>query len=141
MISFRQKGDFSKLTRYFEKVKESAKIGVLDKYGREGVAALSSATPVKTGKTANSWYYEIERQNGSVSLVFKNSNVNFGVPNLDVYAGLAIGPGFHWYKDYAAVYFNWGTFIGAGWYFTDNFGLVAEAGYPYWFNVKASFKF
>lgn len=80
MISFRQKGDFSKLTRYFEKVKESAKIGVLDKYGREGVAALSSATPVKTGKTANSWYYEIERQNGSVSLVFKNSNVNFGVP-------------------------------------------------------------
>lgn len=80
MISFRQKGDFSKLTRYFEKVKESAKIGVLDKYGREGVAALSSATPVKTGETANSWYYEIERQNGSVSLVFKNSNVNFGVP-------------------------------------------------------------
>ena len=80
MISFRQKGDFSKLTRYFEKVKESAKIGVLDKYGREGVAALSSATPVKTGKTANSWYYEIERQNGSVSLVFKNSNINFGVP-------------------------------------------------------------
>lgn len=80
MISFRQKGDFSKLTRYLEKVKESAKIGVLDKYGREGVAALSSATPVKTGKTANSWYYEIERQNGSVSLVFKNSNINFGVP-------------------------------------------------------------
>ena len=72
---------------------------------------------------------------------FAKYHVNFGVPNLDVYAGLAIGPGFHWYKDYAAVYFNWGTFIGAGWYFTDNFGLVAEAGYPYWFNVKASFKF
>ena len=80
MISFRQKGDFSKLTRYFEKVKESAKIGVLDKYGREGVAALSSATPVKTGKTANSWYYEIERQNGSATITFKNSNVNKGVP-------------------------------------------------------------
>ena len=80
MISFRQKGNFSKLDRYFEKVREAAKLGVLDKYGRAGVAALSSATPVKTGKTANSWYYEIERQNGSVSLVFKNSNVNFGVP-------------------------------------------------------------
>lgn len=80
MISFRQKGDFAKLTRYLEKVKESAKIGVLDKYGREGVAALSSATPVKTGRTASSWYYEIERQNGSVSLVFKNSHINNGVP-------------------------------------------------------------
>lgn len=80
MISFRQKGDFSKLSKYFEKMKEAAKIGVLDKYGREGVAALSSATPVESGKTASSWSYEIERQNGSVSIVFKNSNVNKGVP-------------------------------------------------------------
>ena len=80
MISFRQKGDFSKLNRYLERVKESAKIGVLDKYGREGVAALASATPVKTGKTANSWYYEIKRQNGSVSIEFKNSNIKDGVP-------------------------------------------------------------
>ena len=80
MIRFRQKGDFSKLNRYLERVKESAKIGVLDKYGREGVAALASATPVKTGKTANSWYYEIKRQNGSVSIEFKNSNIKDGVP-------------------------------------------------------------
>lgn len=79
MISFRQKGDFSKLNRYFERVREAARIGVLDKYGREGVAALASATPVDTGVTANSWYYEINRQNGSVSLEFKNSNVNEGV--------------------------------------------------------------
>ena len=80
MISFRQKGDFSKLNRYLERVKESAKIGVLDKYGREGVAALASATPVETGKTANSWYYEIKRQNGSVSIEFKNSNIKDGMP-------------------------------------------------------------
>ena len=80
MISFRQKGDFSKLTRYFEKAREAIKLGVLDKYGREGVAALASATPKDTGKTANSWVYEIEHQNGSVSLVFKNTNINKGVP-------------------------------------------------------------
>ena len=80
MISFRQKGDFSKLSKYFERVKEAAKIGVLDKYGQEGVAALSSATPVDSGQTANSWYYEIKRQNGSVSIVFNNSHINKGVP-------------------------------------------------------------
>lgn len=80
MIGFRQKGDFSKLSEYFEKLKEAARIGVLDKYGREGVAALSSATPVDTGLTASSWYYEIRREKGSVSLVFNNSNVNNGVP-------------------------------------------------------------
>ena len=40
MIEFRQKGDFSKLSRYLERVKEAAKIGDLDKYGRAGVTAL-----------------------------------------------------------------------------------------------------
>lgn len=80
MIGFRQKGDFSKLSSYLEKAKGAARIGILDKYGREGVAALASATPVETGKTAGSWYYEIKRQNGSVSLVFNNSNINKGVP-------------------------------------------------------------
>lgn len=80
MIEFRQKGDFSKLNRYFERLKETANVGVLDKYGRAGVAALSSATPVNTGKTASSWYYDIKRQNGSVSIEFNNSNFNKGVP-------------------------------------------------------------
>lgn len=80
MISFRQKGDFSKLTRYLEKVKEKVKIGNLDKYGQEGVAALSSATPVRTGLTANSWYYKIEQSKDSVTLSFHNSNIQNGVP-------------------------------------------------------------
>lgn len=80
MISFRQKGDFSKLNRYFEKLKEAAKIGVLDKYGRAGVEALSSATPTRTGVTAASWSYKINRKNGGISLDFYNSNVNKGVP-------------------------------------------------------------
>ena len=80
MISFRQKGDFSKLTRFLERAKESVKIGDLDKYGREGVAALSSATPIDSGKTANSWSYEITNQDGSVTITFNNSNIQNGVP-------------------------------------------------------------
>ena len=79
MISFRQKGDFSKLSSYLERAKEAAKLGVLDKYGAQGVAALSSATPVDTGLTANSWSYKIERGNGSVSIVFNNSNIQNGI--------------------------------------------------------------
>lgn len=80
MISFRQKGDFSKLTSYLEKAKETIKLGNLDRYGQEGVKALSSATPQDSGKTASSWYYEIEHKNGSVSISFHNSNINKGVP-------------------------------------------------------------
>ena len=80
MITFRQKGDFSKLNSFLEKAKEAVKFGDLDKYGREGVSALASATPVDSGKTAGSWYYEIKRQNGSASITFNNSNINNGVP-------------------------------------------------------------
>lgn len=80
MITFRQKGDFSKLTRYLKRVNKAAKISDLDKYGREGVAALASATPVDTGKTASSWNYKIEHKNGSIAIVFNNTNVNKGVP-------------------------------------------------------------
>lgn len=80
MISFRQKGDFSKLSRFLERAKETVKIGDLDKYGREGVAALASATPQDTGLTAQSWYYEIKRDGGSVLITFNNSNIQNGVP-------------------------------------------------------------
>lgn len=80
MIKFRQRGDFSKITHYLEKVKEIVKLGDLDKYGREGVAALASATPVDTGLTASSWRYEIKHGNDSVSIAFYNDNVQNGVP-------------------------------------------------------------
>ena len=80
MITFRQKGDFSKLTNFMEKAKEAVRIGDLDRYGREGVAALMSATPVDTGETAKSWYYEIVRKNGSVQINFNNRNIQNGVP-------------------------------------------------------------
>ena len=80
MITFRHKGDFSKLTRFLERTKEAVHLGDLDRFGREGVAALASATPVDTGLTACSWYYEISNANGTARLDFYNSNINDGVP-------------------------------------------------------------
>ena len=80
MIRFRQKGDFRKATRYFERLREIVHLGTLDKYGREGVDALASATPVESGKTASSWYYEITNNGQTAKISFYNSNVNKGVP-------------------------------------------------------------
>ena len=80
MITLRTKGDFSKLTSHLEKLKKLARISILDEYGKKGVAALSAATPVKTGLTASSWYYEIEHGDGHATLSFFNSNINKGVP-------------------------------------------------------------
>lgn len=78
MITFRQKGDFAKISRYLERVKDGFDKSQLDKYGQAGVAALSSATPVDTGLTASSWYYKVEIQNGYASINFYNSNTNKG---------------------------------------------------------------
>lgn len=80
MITIRQRGDFKNLTSFLERSKEAFNLGILDKYGRQGVAALKASTPKDTGKTADSWYYRINRNNGTVSLSFHNSNMNKGVP-------------------------------------------------------------
>ena len=79
MISFRQKGDFSKVTKYLKRLNDTDRFNILDKYGRDGVAALASATPIESGQTANSWYYKVETKRGSSSITFYNSNVQNGV--------------------------------------------------------------
>lgn len=79
MIKFRHKGDYSKATRYFERLRKAARLDILNKYGQAGVDALSSATPVDSGVTASSWGYEIESNSGSSKIIFTNSNINDGV--------------------------------------------------------------
>jgi hypothetical protein len=80
MVTFSHKGDFSKTTGFLERAKEVIHLGKLDKYGREGVAALASATSVDSGLTSKSWYYKIVNKKGSAKITFYNSNVNQGVP-------------------------------------------------------------
>ena len=80
MISFRHKGDFSKATKYLGKIRGKTLLGVLDKYGKEGVAMLMSATPIDSGLTASSWRYEIRQDEKSIRLAFCNDNIQDGVP-------------------------------------------------------------
>ncbi len=79
-ITLKVKGDFTKLDNWFEKKLEAVKLSSLDKYGREGVEALKNYTPKDSGKTSESWYYNIERKDGIITLSFNNSNFNDGVP-------------------------------------------------------------
>lgn len=80
MIGFRHKGDFSKTSNFLKNAKTGLDLRILETYGRKGVEALKSATPVDTGLTASSWYYKIERTASSIKLVFCNSNIQNGVP-------------------------------------------------------------
>ena len=80
MIKFEHKGDFSKTTRFLKKASKTDYSQVLNRYAREGVRALASATPVDTGLTAKSWYYEITRTDKTTTISFNNSNIQNGVP-------------------------------------------------------------
>lgn len=80
MISFKHKGDLSKTTRYLKKASSLNISRILHKYGSQGVAALSSATPVESGETASSWGYELEVSKAASKITFTNSHINKGVP-------------------------------------------------------------
>jgi len=80
MISLKQSGNFEKTKKFLEKAKKANYIRILERYGREGVAALAAATPVDSGLTARSWSYEIRVNRYSYTLIWKNSNIINGVP-------------------------------------------------------------
>lgn len=62
-----------------ERIKELAKLGLLDKYGKLGVEALKENTPVDTGLTKNSWKYDIVHKKERFSINFYNTNISDGV--------------------------------------------------------------
>ena len=80
MISFKQTGDFSNLTKFLERAKTPIHKSILDKCGQSGVDALRAATPVESGETADSWKYRVTVEKDYASISFENSNVQDGVP-------------------------------------------------------------
>lgn len=80
LMTFKQQGDFKKLSSFLERMKKPLKKTTLDKYGKEGVQALMAATPVDTGLTASLWHYDINMSKDSSSISFYNDNINNGVP-------------------------------------------------------------
>lgn len=79
MIKFKHRGSFTNTERFFNHVLNRNYLNVLDEYGRRGVEALRKATPIDSGKTADSWDYEISRDQNSTIISFINTNVNDGV--------------------------------------------------------------
>ena len=72
-------GDFSKSKSFLKNILKKTKELSLDEWGRIGVDALSSATPIDTGKTAGSWYYTVVNSRSGLKLTWNNKNVNEGV--------------------------------------------------------------
>jgi hypothetical protein len=75
MISITHKGDFKNTENLLNRIKRLRLEKIADKYGEIGVEALRSATPIRTGKTAGSWYYEVVQTPDGVTIFWNNSNV------------------------------------------------------------------
>ena len=82
-FSLKVSGSTKKTEAFLAYMASDAIFDILDRYGRAGVEALSAATPVDTGETADSWYYQITQEHGSHILAWYNSheseNVNIAV--------------------------------------------------------------
>ena len=74
------KGDFKKTTSFLKRIQKLDFDSIMEKYAEEGVKALASATPKRTGKTADSWGYEIVQEKGRLSIFWTNSNIENGLP-------------------------------------------------------------
>jgi len=75
MVKVKSIGDFSSTETFLRKVSLNNHLHIFDRYAKEGVAALSSATPVHTGKTANSWSYIISEGPQGVAITWTNSSM------------------------------------------------------------------
>jgi len=67
---------WNKTTTYLKNMKGQDIFENLERFGKLGVTALSQATPVDHGVTANSWEYEIVERPGYYSIRWYNTHVS-----------------------------------------------------------------
>lgn len=77
-IKMRVKGNLGKTRKFLDKMNSRAYLDPLEHLGETGVRVLADATPKDTGKTSESWEYEIHRSDGLTEIIWTNSNINDG---------------------------------------------------------------
>ena len=81
VVTIKTKGSFKNFLSFSDKMLKRDYVKVLDRYAKSGLEALKANTPVDTGKTRDSWYYEIIQDKQNIKIVWKNSNVtSYGTP-------------------------------------------------------------
>lgn len=80
MLSITHSGSFSKTESFLKSMSKLNVLSILNKYGMEGVSALSRATPVNSGIAASSWSYQANVSSSGYSITWSNTNVENGFP-------------------------------------------------------------
>ena len=88
-IRITSKGSFDNSRNFLKKLQDQKYLKVLDAAGRAGVASLQAATPKDSGRTADFWSYEIEKNRNGYSIHWTNDN--FGEGTFSIAVGLQYG--------------------------------------------------
>lgn len=78
MIRFSQRGSFDNITKFFKWAEKKDIRSDLHDIGRVGCRLLALNTPIDTGLTAASWFYEVVDMPRGYRIVWSNSNVSGG---------------------------------------------------------------
>lgn len=84
MVTFHQRGNYNKTEQMLKKAVGRNYRTILEAYARQGVSALSAATPKDTGLTAASWTYDIVIDQNGMTIEWHNTNVQKGYANIAI---------------------------------------------------------
>lgn len=79
MITIKHEGSFNSIEKILNRALKRDYLNIISEYADKGVAELKKATPSDSGKTANSWGYEIIDKKGIVTVYFTNDNIENGL--------------------------------------------------------------
>lgn len=79
-VTLTSRGSFARTEKFLAEMSRAEMFRALERFGKQGVAALASATPVESGETAAAWGYKVTRSGRSYSIEWTNSHVVNGVP-------------------------------------------------------------
>ena len=78
MITIESQGEWKLTRNWFDRMTKLDLALIMNQFGKEGVSALSAATPSRSGMTSKSWNYEVTRKGNNWKITWTNSNVNKG---------------------------------------------------------------
>lgn len=78
MVSIESYGSTKHIRGFFKKTKQRNFVRELNYWGQLGAELLSMSTPVYTGRAAMSWGYEIEENDGNITLYWTNDDIENG---------------------------------------------------------------
>lgn len=90
LIQIKATGNFDKSFSYFRRLLQLKDKNKFEEFGRKGLEALKAATPIDSGKTAESWNYSVSVDRKGATITWYNNNVNDG---FNVAIGIQYGHG------------------------------------------------